>query len=241
MQSNTLYQITYSPWTEKARFSLDFNKVHFDTKEYHIMLSELPLKIKSNKILNKISVPLIKTFEGEWIQDSYEIAKWANQQNDEHDLFKQDKEVNYWNKKSDQLINWGRVQVINKSNECDELMIELMPDFFPNFLKRNLLFLGRIGSRYITFKHNVIDNQFQVEHLEVQLKEISCAIKSKYILKEFSFADMAIAASLQVIKPVKHSKVVLKDKTYKAYENLELSKKFPELIEWRDYIYQNYR
>ena len=42
MKNNTLYQITYSPWTEKARFSLDYNQVNYDTKEYHIMISEIP-------------------------------------------------------------------------------------------------------------------------------------------------------------------------------------------------------
>ena len=66
-------------------------------------------------------------------------------------------------------------------------------------------------------------------------------IKSNYILDKFSFADIAIAVSLAIIEPVKHPKIPLKEKITKFTNKTHFAKKFPELLEWQQYIYQKYR
>jgi glutathione S-transferase len=59
------------------------------------------------------------------------------------------------------------------------------------------------------------------------------------LLSAFSFADVAIAATLQVLRP--HSGADLGPATREAWTNEPLARDFSDLLAWRDAVYAKHR
>jgi glutathione S-transferase len=63
----------------------------------------------------------------------------------------------------------------------------------------------------------------------------------KYILDGFSFADIAMAATLQMVRPVADNYLAIGPATRDAWTDPELSERFADLLAWRDALYREHR
>src|SRR5687768_3084143 len=98
----TLVGLSYSPWSEKARWALDHHHIPFTYEEYVPMLGEPALRLRLRKAFGKVSVPVL--IDGkESYGDSYEIARFAERTGKGKPLFGAEREsqIAAWNERSE--------------------------------------------------------------------------------------------------------------------------------------------
>ena len=73
-----LLGLPYSPWTEKARFSLDARRVPYTFRHYQPLVGEPALRLKLRRPLGRVTVPVLTTGDGRVLADSMDIARWGD-------------------------------------------------------------------------------------------------------------------------------------------------------------------
>src|SRR5881394_1648957 len=109
----TLISLSYSPWSEKARWALDHRGVEYRTEEYTPMLGEPALRVRTRKLRGTISVPVLLG-EGKAIFDSLAIARRADELGGGAVLFPEGRgaEIDDWNAKSEAAMSAGRALLL---------------------------------------------------------------------------------------------------------------------------------
>jgi glutathione S-transferase len=239
--SRTLYGLRQSPWTERACWALDHHGVAYTYHEHLPMLGEVLLRRKAKR--KKASVPLLA--DGDTIvMGSFEIAKHAERIGRAGALFPSDTdaEMAHWVDVAERMTRVGRALLLRKAATDRAVQIELLPGFIPGVIRGALAPTAGMALRFIGKKHDVPeDADAEVEHvLRPLLKEVDDALRGRtYLFPTFSFADMAIASSLQVLRARPDSKVPAAVR--EAWGNPALAEDFPALLKWRDAIYEKHR
>ncbi len=237
----TLYGLVQSPWTQRARWALEHHGVAFTYHEHVPMLGEVFLRRKAG--VRKATVPLLSD-GNDAIMGSFEIAKHAERIGRSAPLFPQgkDADVERWNDVAERMTRVGRMWLIRNMLESREAQRESLPAFIPGFMRGALAPSSAMALRFLAKKHNIGSNvDDEVEHtLRPALEDIRKALHGKsYLLDVFTYADMAIAAALQVVRP--HEKADLAPGTRQAWTNDVLAKEFDDLLDWRDTIVRKHR
>jgi len=241
-----LFGLSVSPWSEKTRWALDYANAHYQYQEFTPMISNLGVRIQSKRFFNRISVPLL--IDGDNVfSDSFSIAKHANTLSKKGSLFPQDKldDIAHWNNISEQTLEAGRALVVIKMQSNREACIKSLPPFFPEPIKPLMLPVAKSGLFYLKKKYGFSEENTQryeqiiVDNL--QKLQDALAESPQYLLGSFTYADICMAVTLQIIKPIQNSHVMLDSATEQCWTNKALAKKFSDLITWRDSIYQQYR
>jgi glutathione S-transferase len=80
------------------------------------------------------------------------------------------------------------------------------------------------------------------ETLTAGLGELRAALKGKrYLLGQFSYADIAMAMCVQFIKPVDSPVVPLGSALRAAWTDAARAVEFADLLRWRDALYEDHR
>jgi len=210
------------------------------------MISNLGVRIKSKRFFNRVSVPLL--IDGDNVfADSLSIAKHANTSSPKDSLFPHDKlnEIDYWNNISEQTLNAGRALVVIKMQSNREACLKSLPPFFPEPIKPLMLPVAKSGIFYLKKKYDVSEKNVQryEQVIDDNLQKLQKALTNKpqYLLGSFTYADICMAVTLQVIKPIQNNHVMLDSATELCWKNDILAEKFSDLITWRDSIYQQFR
>ena len=243
---STLFGLSVSPWSEKTRWALDYANVHYQYKEFTPMISNLGVRIKSKRFSSRISVPLL--IDGDKVfSDSLSIAKYANTLSKKDSLFPQDKlnKIDQWNNISEQTLEAGRALVVIKMQSNRDACLKSLPPFFPEAIKPLMLPVAKSGLFYLKKKYGFSKENIQryEQIIEGNLKKLQNALAEdpQYLLGSFTYADICMAVTLQVIKPIQNSHVMLDSATEQCWTNEALAEKFSDLITWRDSIYHRYR
>ncbi len=243
---STLFGLSVSPWSEKTRWALDYANAHYQYQEFTPMISNLSVRIKSKRFFNRISVPLL--IDGDSVfSDSFSIAKHANTFSKKGSLFPQDKldDIDRWNNISEQTLEAGRALVVIKMQSNRDACLKSLPPFFPEPIKPLMLPVAKSGLFYLKKKYvfNKEDTQRYEQTIEDNLQKLQDALAGspQYLLGSFTYADICMAVTLQVIKPIQNSHIMLDSATEKCWTNEALAGKFSDLITWRNSIYQQYR
>ena len=94
-----LYGLSYSPWTERARWALDIKKVPYHYKEHSPLLGEYWLRFQARKSgLSKATVPLYVGGSNS-IGDSFQIMRYADTVGEGTTLFPADLDIDTWRDK----------------------------------------------------------------------------------------------------------------------------------------------
>ncbi|OUR89577.1 hypothetical protein A9Q81_21275 [Gammaproteobacteria bacterium 42_54_T18] len=243
---STLFGLSVSPWSEKTRWALDYANAHYQYQEFTPMISNLGVRIKSKRFFNRISVPLL--IDGDSVfSDSFSIAKHANTHSKKDSLFPQEKcdEIDHWNSISEQTLEAGRALVVINMQSNREACLKSLPPFFPEPIKPLMLPVAKSGLFYLKKKYDVSEKNVrryeQIIEDNLQKLQKALADNPQYLLGSFTYADICMAVTLQVIKPIQNRHVMLDSATEQCWKNEALAEKFSDLIAWRDDIYQQYR
>jgi glutathione S-transferase len=238
-----LYGMSFSPYSEKARWALDHHRVPYAWGEHVPMVGELPLRMRAGRLRGKVSVPL--AVDGDTVlRDSLAIAKHADRVGAGSPLFPDHGAVDAWNERSDAALGAGRVLFVARSVEDREALRESLPGWVPGPLRGAMTPLAASATRFIARKYGA-DAVAQAEAMATMreaLGALRAALSGRSsVLEGFSYADIAMAVVLQMVSPVDSAYVPLGPARRRAWTEPTLAKDYADLVEWRDGLYASRR
>jgi len=241
--SRTLYGLSQSAWTERARWALDHHGVVFGYHEHVPMLGEVLLRMKART--TRASVPLLADGD-EVVMGSVEIARYAERVGRGASLFPrdQDAEITRWVDAGERILGVGRAWFMKRFLANKGAQTEVLPTFVPGGVRGALAPSAAMAVRFLMKKYDVPDDvEARIEHtVRPIFHDVRAALsKGAYLLSpaSFSAADIVMASALHVIRP--HVSAKLGPFTREAWTNEALVRDFGDLLEWRDTIYDKHR
>lgn len=240
--SRTLYGLKVSPWTDCARWALDHHGIVYGYHEHVPMIGELLLRRKAGT--KKATVPLLEDGDA-IVMGSFAIAKHAESIGRAAPLFPRDRDgdVAHWVDVAERLMRVGRARGIRRSLASKETLAELAPDFVPGALRGPFGGATAMALRFLAKKYEIAEDiAAEVDHVQRPLlDDVRRALggAAPYLLGVFSYADIAIACSLQSIEPPARSP--LGPATRAAWRNEALKADYADLLAWRDGLVGKHR
>lgn len=234
-----LWSISYSPWSDKARWALDHCGVAYERRSYQPLLGELALRRTLGVWRGPVSVPILEV-DGTAIRDSWKIAEWASAQAAGEDLrlFPADRsaELARYNELSEAALSAGRTLGLRRLLDDGEGLLDLVPARMRALgaVARGIAAAGvrRTIRKYAHVTPSDLDGALieMLERLRADLKT------TKFLLGKFSYADIVMAEALAfVAPPATHLR--LAPASRRAYTHESLATKYVDVVAWRDALY----
>lgn len=240
-----LYGMSYSPYSEKARWALDHHRVAYEWHEHVPMIGERKLRkaAGANGGGGKVSVPL--AVDGETVlRDSLSIAKHAERVGKGSRLFANEAAVATWAARSDDALDAARVLLLPRLLEDREALRESLPAWVPGPLRGLSTPIAARGTRHLVRKYDTagVDPAAATAKLREVLGAMRKVLGSRStILDGFSYADIAMAVVLQMIAPVATEYIALGPARRRAWTEQTLASEYADLVAWRDALYAKRR
>ena len=242
----TLYVASFSPWSERARWALDHHGIAYRQVEHVVMLGEPLLRLRLRRLTGRLSIPIFVDGK-KLLLDSVEIARHADAVGTGAPLFPAgaEREVDLWVRRATDLMEAGRSLLLPKLLADPAARRESFPPQIPAALRGLLDPVARMGTRFVQRKYlgHEQDPAAAERIMRVVLDTARARLASSPTLLDsgFSFADIALAAALQGLRPVDHPAMQLGPATRAAWTNGVLAGAYPDLLAWRDRLYAERR
>jgi glutathione S-transferase len=242
---HTFVGLYFSPWTERARWSLDYHQVPYHYREYTTLIDEPWLRWKARKPTGKVSVPLLIT-DAARINDSFAIAQYADTQSSRSPLVPaaHEEEIRAWMEAAERGLCAARILATRRLTQTPAALAERLPRYVPGPLRRAMSPLGWLGSHYILAKYPVgkSDGAELLAQLDAFLARSAAALANReFVFGAPTFADLVIATTLQAVRPVGKAYIDLGEASAAVMREPELEAKYPALLAWRDWLYARFR
>lgn len=242
-----LFQMHYSPWSERARWALDHHHLPYERAEHVPVLGGPLLRAAARRPLGRLSVPLLVDGE-QAILGSLEIARFADARGSGEPLFPpgEDEAIERWNQVGENLLEAGRILITRKISQDPEAQRESTPAFVPEALKGAVASGAGMVTALLARKYGfsgVSDATARAQAREGLLAlRAALASGTPHLLGDrFSYADLLMAASLQFLRPVADLYMPIGPATRRCWSNPDLAEEFEDLLVWRDKIYAEHR
>lgn len=236
--------LSYSPWSERARWALDHHGLTYRVKPYTPMLGEVPLRLRLGQFSGRVTVPVLFTNHGP-VRDSTDIARHADQIGSGAPLLPVETEesVLAWVARGEQALQAGRNLVTRRTGESRAARLESLP----GALGKTGAFgdaVARSGVNFFMRKYELaargVDED--VRAIAAVLDALREALGGRStIFPRFSFADIVMSGVLQLVTPVQGRHLPLGPASRDVWATPELAARYPDLVEWRDRLYQEHR
>lgn len=228
---------SFSPWTKKARWALEYCGLHYKYQEYTPTLSEPWLRWQMRQWSGIVSVPVLfvdrEVFRGSW-----EIARYANETAGDKRLGQFDA-IKPWNALSEAALAQGRTNVVRRILQDNRALEESLPAFVPASLRSPLRFLARDAVSRLDKKYAHLAKPDAIHQALIQTRKTLAQNHSDYLLGTFSYADISMAIILEVIAPIAHHEPPLGPATQECWKDQSLANEFEDLIAWRNRLASN--
>lgn len=242
-----LVLLRISPFSERARWALDHHKVPYQPIDHMPILGEKRLRRLVGPDKPRATVPVLILPDGALLTDSWDIALHADRAGSGTRLIPEGKEaeIRTWNDRADAVMATGRALVAEGMQRSPGALDESLPRALPAFLKPLLRPVGRYAMGQFGRKYGVQAEDLPVRLARmraplVQLRE-ALSISGEYVLGTFSYADIVMATCLQGLAPVADRFIRLGPETRKVWTQPALAGEFPDLVAWRDRLYEKHR
>lgn len=239
-----LLGLSFSPWTDKARWALDARGIPYTFRAYAPLVGELGLRRKLKRWRGPVSVPVLTDDTGAVIADSAAIARWADGHGSGPRMFPPGHEatVERFVALSERGLAAGRAMSLRRVVDDRAAVRELVPRGL-RWLPGSTA-LGRAGVRRTLRKYggDRADDAVHLAEMTAVLDELRAAIapSRSTILDELSFADIAIAQVLAYVTPPATG-LRLSAANRARYATPGLVERYPDLVAWRDALYAQHR
>jgi len=223
---------SFSPWTKKARWALEYSGLPFDYEEYTPTLSEPRLRWRMRQWSGRVSVPVLLT-DGKVVRDSWGIACPANETAGCSCLGNMEA-IAYWDRLSEAALAEGRTRVVRAVLGNERALQEALPGFIPLSMRKPLRFLARDAAKRLDRKYAHLLEEGSMRKALVATREGLKKSGNDYLRGEFCYADITMAVVLEVIAPVATTEPPLGPETERCWTDTELADEFMDLIQWRD-------
>jgi glutathione S-transferase len=241
-----LYQLSFSPWSERARWALDHHRVAHEIVEHLPMLGEAALRVAAKKPVGRVSVPLLVDGDRA-IFDSFEIARYAEQVGNGEPLLPEASmaAITRWNQLAEQIASAGRSVVTARTLHDPETLVEALPPFLPPRARAPLAPLASLGARFLQYKYGYGDVTESRARAAARggLLEMREALRGRRHLvgDQLTYADIAAATSIQFFKPVADAYIPLGAATRRTWHQADIADEFADIVAWRDQLYAEHR
>lgn len=234
--------IHYSPWSEKARWALDLRRVPYTEETFVPMITEPSLRLRLRRFTGKITVPVLFTSDGRALTDSYDIARFADENGEGPRLFPEGREaeIRRWNARSEEILQAGRALSVAKAMDDAAAREEGVPRFLPAALRP---LVGRVGVSYLRRKYGLsLDREASARVAREGLLALREALGDKrYLGDTLSYADIVMATSMQLVAPVSNEHIRIGPGTRAVCTHAPIVEEFADLLAWRDALYAEHR
>lgn len=240
-----LIALHLSPWSEKARWALDHHRVPYAVEPYMPMLGEPLLRLRTGRLTGHVTVPIL--FDGDdTFFDSFSIARHAERKGSGTPLFPAEHlaEITRWNDRTNEALTAGRTLVLTRMKTSLAAQKEALPSFVPPALRPTLATTSQLILRFMASKYDIARGlDGAAAKVTAVLDELRAALDGRaYLLDgELTYADLAAAVLLQMVRPVRDTFIRLGPATRTCWTSPELEARYPDLIEWRDQLYDKHR
>lgn len=245
-----LFGLFYSPWTEKARWALDHHRIPYRYRELLLIFGELTLKLRFRRF-SGVTVPaLIDRTQNRTVRlmDSREIASYGDKIGFGTPLFPPEhlEEIKRFNEMSERALEVGRALLMRRLREDRSARLGFLPLFLQGKYSRLFDPVARIGVSHINREfqlsgRSIADDEKDFRGNLLILREALQRSGGRYLLGNFSYADIALSAPLLFVTPPDNSLLPLTPGARLAFTREDLSQKFSDLVSWRDEIYRLHR
>lgn len=243
----TLVAIPFSPWSEKARWALDHHGIAYHEASYTPVVGEYALRWQMRRPFGRITVPVLRDGD-RWLTDSYDIARHADRIGRGSPLFPAGSiaEITAWNERSEIALAAGRAILMQRFARSPELAAAALPFRLPGTLAPIGQRLGRLRLARFMAKYGIRpDDDGPREVLAAELEGLERVLadgRFHLVGGRFSHADIAMALTLQQVRPVDPRWIVRMEGLGPAGMNLpELEERHAALFAWRDALYAGHR
>jgi glutathione S-transferase len=247
---NELLALSFSPWSEKARWALDARGVPYVERAYQPMIGELELRVKLRKLTGPVSVPVLFTWRTA-IADSTGIARHAELTGSGASLFPEgrDAEIARYDALAQKGLEAGRGLTLSRMSRDEEALREQVPTSLRKVLGPLAPPIARWGVERVRRKYGA-DRASLAQHeatlldvLETLRAELAKAPsgKPRTLLGAFSYADIAMAQVMFGVSPPSSPALRMGKASRRSFENPSLVTEYADLLAWRDALYTHYR
>ncbi len=239
-----LFTIGYSPWSEKARWALDHHRIDYRERNRYLPGFTVPwLRIRF-ALPAALTLPLLIA-KSERIFDSKRIAQWADACGQGSRLFPPENlgDIEQWNSRCEEVLDSGRALFLQRLVDDAEARALMLPRWAANSTllhqyarRRSRSLLNKYGGALRTPDAHRSRMRGTFEHVRAALAD-----GRRYLLGPFTFADIAAATSMHYLTPVVHSRVPVERRAHQLWSINELAAEFPDLLHYRDALYQSER
>lgn len=243
-----MYELTgmyYSPWTERARWALDYHKLPYRYVEYTTLLSEPLLRLRVGKPFGKVSVPLLIT-QNERVNDSFEIARFSDRKSKKTALVPaaHSDEIRGWAESAELALCSARIRATRRIKDSSEALADRLPIYTPGFLRKAFVPMAYVATEYILHKYQVEadGDEDLLGNMDAFFRKADKALDGReFVFESLSFADVVIATALQALTPVDDKYIYLGLPSRQCMCEPDLATKYSSLMKWRDATYEKYR
>lgn len=244
----TLYHLSYSPYSERARWALAHHAVEHQAKHYKPGLGEPGLRFTLRRFDRPVTVPVLVTSRGVF-DDSLMIAQYAEEIGDGEALFPRHAmdSIIRWNEVSDRSLGAARFLVLSNLLERDDALDAALPRRVPGAVKAGMRPVTRRLTRRTMSKYQDqaagISRAVNEAELCRSLDAMSRTLENQPFLAgdTFTYADITMSVVLQAVEPVDPKYIRLRSEARACWENPALARQYQNLLEWRDELYQTRR
>ena len=128
-------------------------------------------------------------------------------------------------------------------DEVPGAKVEALPASTPALLRPPLTVATGLTLGFLRWKYGFgRDGEARMHALRATLEDLRVALAGRrHLLDVFSYADVAMAVVLQMVKPVADRWITLGPAIREVWTNDELARDFSDLVEWRDGLYAAHR
>lgn len=244
MRRRRLVALSYSPWSEKARWALDHHRLPYDEVGFVPVLGTPWLKIVSGRVFGRASVPTLLDDDGQAYVDSLVIARHADGLGQGTRLFPAgaDEAIAGYVELSESMLSACREICMPRMGADPDAAYEATPAVIP-FRRAMATTSVKLAGFLIGRKYKVGDD---LEHSTSVMRQGLQTLRERLagratLLPQFSFADIAMAAALQWVTPLPQATRPIGEHLARVLSQPALAAEFADLIDWRDRLYATHR
>jgi glutathione S-transferase len=240
-----LYSLHVSPWSERARWILQHHGLAFRKIEHVPLLGEWRLRQVHGHPSARVTVPVLIA-DGQALTNSWDIALYAERVGRGAQLIPEELEgdVRRWHDLAERAMSEGRRLILARLLASDAALRETLPPPLPRLARRLLLPVARRVTRWFARKYelDLAATAGAADALRESLDALRTAlVRSDYVLGRFTYADIIAASLLQAVVPVADRYLPLGPATRQVWTQPELAAAYPDLVAWRDRLYERHR
>lgn len=240
MATRLLYTMSYSPWSERARWALLHHGLDFEERQHVPLLGELSLRIRAKRFTGGATVPLL--IDGDaTVMDSFAIATYCDGIGGGDKLIDSvhRERITQLNDELEVLLNAARAHLLDLTRKHEDFALAMAPRALRSL--PGTAAASRMGASFIASKHGAILGGVE-DRLRAGLREIRAQLAGRpYLFERFSYADILLATPISVIAPVAERFIAFEPALRKHLQHKNLAAEFDDLVAWRDALYEKHR